>query len=441
MKKLRKIIFWCHVPAGVIAGSIILIMSGTGTLLVFERQITLWADTRSYHVAPVSPDGSHLSVETLLAKVGEKQLGAPATITLRAVSGAPAAIGLSGGRTVFVDPYSGEVLGDGSQRVRSFFRVITDWHRWLGGQGESRDIGRAITGASNLLFLFIVCSGFYLWWPRTWNWSLIRNVTWFRRGLPGKARDFNWHNVIGIWCVTPLFLIVLSGVVMSYPWANNLVYRLVGETPPAPRGSPGQAPGSVGPPPRSGAGEPGGRGRESASGEALRERREPSSRDGGPPVELSRDGIDRLWVRAEEQTAGWQSITLRLPSSADAPVTFTIDQGNGGQPQKRAQLTLDRKSGDVVLWEPFSSQTTGRQLRSFLRFAHTGEVGGFIGQTIAGVASGCATVLVWTGLALALRRFAAWVVRKRLSLRATSGSLLAPREEAVGTGVSGGDGD
>jgi uncharacterized iron-regulated membrane protein len=431
MKKLRSIIFWCHLPAGVIAGSIVLIMSVTGTLLAFERQITLWADTRSCHVAPLSTQTSHLPVETLMSAFREKQLGAPTTLTLRADPGTPAAIGLSGGRTVFVDPYTGEVLGEGSQRVRGFFRVITDWHRWLGMQGENRTIAKAITGACNLVFLFLVCSGFYLWWPRKWNWSLVRNVLWFRRGLPGKARDFNWHNVIGSWSVAPLFLIVLSGVVISYPWASNLVYRLVGEAPPAPRGAPGSAPGSVGPPPRDGAGGPARQARERGSGDAAPQAKEQSP-EANSQIEPSLDGIDKLWARAEQQIDGWRSITLRLPNSTDAPISFTIDSGNGGQPQKRAQLTLDRRTGEVVLWEPFSNQTTGRQLRSFLRFAHTGEVGGFIGQTIAGIASAGSAVLVWTGLALAFRRFLAWRTRRLTNLRETSQPFGPPREDVLG---------
>ena len=48
MKQFRKIIFWCHIPVGIIAGLIILIMSVTGVLLAYERQITAWADTRGY---------------------------------------------------------------------------------------------------------------------------------------------------------------------------------------------------------------------------------------------------------------------------------------------------------------------------------------------------------------------------------------------------------
>ena len=103
--------------------------------------------------------------------------------------------------------------------------------------GESRPTGRAITGASNLMFLFIVVSGLFLWWPRTWTWAAVRNVIWFRGGLPGKARDFNWHNTIGFWSAIPLAIIVAGGVVISYPWATALVYRAYGEQPPAPAGA------------------------------------------------------------------------------------------------------------------------------------------------------------------------------------------------------------
>jgi uncharacterized iron-regulated membrane protein len=103
---------------------------------------------------------------------------------------------------------------------------------------------------------------------------------------------------------------------------------------------------------------------------------------------------------------------MQLPNSQDAPVTFNIDKGTGGQPQKRAQLILKRQTGEVVRWEPFSSYSTGRQLRSWLRFAHTGEVGGVIGQTIAALASLGGAFLVFTGLSLAWRRFSLWRAKR-----------------------------
>ena len=84
------------------------------------------------------------------------------------------------------------------------------------------------------MFLFVVLSGMYLWWPKSLTWAQVRNVTWFRGGLRAKARDFNWHNTIGFWSALPLAVVVYSATVISYPWSNNLVYRVMGEEPPAP---------------------------------------------------------------------------------------------------------------------------------------------------------------------------------------------------------------
>lgn len=384
MKLLRKTIFWIHLAVGVIAGLIILLMSATGVLLTYEKQITYWADTRNYQSSSPVAGAARLPVETLLAKARDAQPQSPVvSILQRADAAAPTAIGFTGNRTVFYNSYTGDALGEGSKGARSFFRFVTDWHRWLGMEGASRATGRAVTGISNLVFLFIVVSGLYLWWPRKQTWQQFKNILWFRRGLPGKARDFNWHNVIGFWSFVPLFAIVLSGVVISYQWAGNLVYRAVGETPPAP------APAA----PRAGEGQP--RGNNSS----------PSS---APTF----DGLNQLWARAEQQTPDWRSISLRLPGSSEAPIAFSIDRGTGGEPQKRGTLTLNRKTGEVIRWEPFSDLSNGRKLRSILRFAHTGEVGGIVGQTIAGLVSLGGCFLVYTGLALAWRRFWAWRGRR-----------------------------
>jgi uncharacterized iron-regulated membrane protein len=51
-------------------------------------------------------------------------------------------------------------------------------------------------------------------------------------------------------------------------------------------------------------------------------------------------------------------------------------------------------------------------MRTILRFAHTGEVLGIAGQTIAGLVSFGVLVLAWTGLTLSLRRLSAWRERR-----------------------------
>ena len=378
MQSLRKVIFWAHLVCGVAAGLIILLMSATGVLLTYEKQMLLWADTRNYQIL-VPPGTERLPIEDLLLKVQAAQSATPTGITVRSDQQMPVAVSFDHGRTVYANPYTGAVLGEGAQGTRNFFRIVTNWHRWLGTEGAGRATGRMITGVCNLAFLLIVASGLYLWFPRFLTWAQFKNILWFRRGLSGKARDFNWHNVIGFWSLVPLFLIVLSGVTISFAWAGNLVYRVVGEDPPVPAARPANS-----------------------SQEMQTAKKTP----------LTATGLNSLWARAEQHSSGWQSLSMRFPTSAEAPLVFTIDHGTGGEPQKRATLTLDRKTGEILKWETFSSFTKGRQLRSFLRFAHTGEIAGITGQTVAGIVSLGGVVLVWTGLALAWRRFRAWKARR-----------------------------
>lgn len=385
---MRKTIFWLHLVSGVTAGLVIFIMSVTGTLLMYQKQITAWADG-----AQVTPpaNATRLPVETLLAKVSEKESAAPSAITLSSLPDAPATFSFGREKTIFVNPYTGELLGEGSKTVRAFFQSMIEWHRYLGTDGDNRPIGKAITGACNLAFFFLVLSGIYLWWPRNWNWRALKSVTVFDGSLSGKARDWNWHNVIGFWTALPLAALVFTATFFSYPWATEWLYRAMGEEPPAPR-SPA----------------PSGQ-KNAASGPS----REPKKAKEAPTF----TGLNQAWARAEQQVPGWRTITLRIPGSATAPLPFTIDQGTGARPDLRATLTLDAATGEVEKWEPYTDNSPARKVRLWVRWIHTGEAGGFIGQTIAGVASAGGAVLVYTGLALAYRRF---TKRKQKTARAKS---------------------
>ncbi len=367
---MRRVFFWLHLCAGLVAGAVILVMSVTGVLLTYERQVTEWAD--GYRVAPPLPGAPPLGVEALAARVHDTRGASPATLALRADPAAPAAFGFGREATLFVDPYTGAVLGEGSKRARAFFRTVTDWHRWLGATGERRATARAITGASNLGFLFIVLSGLYLWWPAGFTPRHLRPITLFAGGLRGKARDFNWHNVVGVWCFLPLLFIVLGATVISYSWATNLVFTMTGTSPQPPPPAPAQKP---------------------------------------SPHPYNVTGLNQIWSRAASQAGDWRTITLRLPASDEAPVTFVVDGGYAGQPQLRTTLTLDRASGEVRTTERYGDFSLGRKARTWLRFIHTGEYYGLLGQTIAGLATAGTVLLVYTGVALAWRRLFAWRVR------------------------------
>lgn len=368
---LRKILFWAHLVTGGVAGIVILMMSVTGVILTFEMQLNRWA-LSGYRAEPT--EALPLDVDTLLGRVADADPElAPSSVTFVADPLEPVALGLGRGSYLYADRYTGEILGDGNGKMKRFMRSVMYWHRWFALSGDERAIGRAITGAANLGFLFLVMSGFYLWWPRSLRPAALRKITWFRYGLSGKARDFNWHNVIGFWTAVPLVIIVLSGVVISYRWAGDLVYTVTGTEAPV-------------------------RSDRTAAEEAPPTSIDPSM----APVPMS---LDELFAHAASEVPGWRSLTLRLPKSELEPVVFSIDTSPGRQPSKRTELTIDRSTCDVIDRTGFDDYNRGRQLRSWLRFAHTGEVYGPVGQTIAGVASAGAAVLVWTGISLAWRRF------------------------------------
>jgi uncharacterized iron-regulated membrane protein len=422
--KLRTLVFWPHLIAGVSAGVVILLMCVTGALLTYERQLIAWSDSH-FRSAPPSPDAARLPMETLLARVQAAHPDlAPTAVTVRSAPDAPVVLAVPR-RTLYADAYTGAVLGEGTQTVRRLMSSLRAWHRWIGVQGDAqaRAVPKAITGWSNVIFAFIVASGFYLWFPRKWAWNQVRAVVLFNSRARGKARDFNWHNVIGSWSAAALFIVVISGVPISFSWGNALVYRLVGEEVPRPAAAAGRQGGAAG---RNGgpgarAGGPGRVGGPGAAAPVATEAVENVEAPGdGQPRGRSlaqapaRDdsGLNALMARAERQVPGWRSINMRLPTSTTGSVVFAIDRGDGGQPQLRSTLTLDRASGEIVRYEAFSDLTRGRQIRNVMRFAHTGEVLGIPGQTIAGLVSAGGAVLVWTGIALALRRLIAWRRRR-----------------------------
>lgn len=357
---IRKILFWSHLVAGCAGGLVILLMCATGVLLTYERQMQTKAEISTFVVVAPAIGANRLPLEELLGR--QEWTGTP-TITLRSSASAPIEVNRGKAGVVYLDPYSGQELGRPNLARREFFQKVRGWHRWLTLEGEWRVWGKAITGACTLAFVFLVLSGMFIWIPRVWSWKHLRPITWFRGGLSGKARDFNWHNTIGIWSAVPLFFVIISALPISYPWANQLIYQVTGtEMPkaantPAPKGAPNAA------------------------------------------------GVDRLLEVAKGEP-GWQSVSFRLDPGV-GPLTFTVDRGDGGQPQRRSTLTLDRATATVAKSERFEDFNAGRKVRAFSRFLHTGEALGIVGQTVAGIVSTGGAVLVWTGIALSLRRFIA----------------------------------
>ena len=407
---LRKLFFWTHLLAGCVAGIVILVMSVTGVLLALQPQILEFADRNQRLVVAPRDGAPRLSAGALLAEVRKSRPELrPTAITLTDDKNVAASIALGREGTLYVDPYSGKVTGMASQRARQVFRSVTDWHRWLAAKEESRPAARAVTGACNAAFLLLALTGPFIWWPKKWTPQIVRRAIWFQPAESSRARDWNWHNTIGIWCAPILVILTATGMVISYQWAGNLLYTITGNTPPAPLAVP-QRP----------------------AGDAQRERGAKEPLPGAPAFVFSAETADRLWERASQHAPGWKSLSMRIPVRP-GPVAFTIVEASAWGNFQRSQLALDVTAAEIVRWEPYSALNAGRKLRTWARFAHTGEAGLLPGQMVAGIASLGGGFLVWTGLALGVRRFVAWT-RRKLHAAATPQQVvteIVPMEPAA----------
>jgi uncharacterized iron-regulated membrane protein len=357
---VRRVVFWAHLAAGVAIALPILVMCVSGVLMMYEAQTEAWMDRWGVESHAPTPGAPALEIETLIGKAREARGVDPELITVfpsptQPVEASDRKIG-----SIYLDAYSGAVIGERSRKTRQFFRKVKAWHVSLGVKGPHARQSRELAAAANMGVLFLAISGICLWYRRG-----IALPCW---GVMGRARDFNWHNSIGIWSVIPILTIAWTGAALSYGWASQLTYRIMGTS--APRAA------------------------------------VPGLEIGMPAAESS--SLDALLSRAKRQSPDWKAITMEVPRDDTSTVDFAIDSSGYNGIGKSSTLELDR-TGRMVFFAPAGSD--GIAASTFIRYGHTGETWGVAGQTIAGAASLGAAVLVWTGMALSLRRLRSRLAR------------------------------
>lgn len=414
--KFRSILFWVHLAAGAIAGLVIAVMCATGAALSFENEIVNWTE-RDVRLVQVPANATRVGVHDLIENLRDEDPDVrPTAIVVSSDPRVAVTFQLGRDGVTYANPYTGEIHAPASSRARALFRSIEDWHRTLALGGDRRPLGKLVNGTGNIAFCVLAITGLYLWFPRSWSWRSVRAIAWFVPSARGKARDFNWHNAIGLWCAPVLIVLTLTAIPMSFRWGSDLIFRLVGETPPT-ADAPGFAASSVVVPP--------------------------------PPAGAKRLGQDALISAAQQAIPDWQELTLRLGAGGQRGGNGTANprasnasnrdatNGNAKAATPRARetrtgaqaatvvvrrpgqwprtanttLSLDPYTGAILQREGYAEQTASRRVRSWTRFLHTGQALGAVGQFVAGLACLGGCVLVYTGFALAIRRFLAW--RKR----------------------------
>lgn len=376
---LRAALFWLHLAAGVICGLVIAVLCFTGTALAFEKELIAWAERDARQIVAPAPGSPRLGVDELSARLRATFPDAkPGSMIVSRDPLAAVAFPVSRTEGYHANPYTGEVRRPASHAMGRFMQTMFEWHRYLGLSGESRPHGRLATGIANLSLCFLAFSGLVLWWPRSLAWRAFRPGIWFTQNLTGRARDWNWHNTAGFWCAPVLIGLTLTAMPISFRWAAELTYTLTGTPLPA------SGPQSSGAPP-------------------------PAAAVPAPAAAARPASRDTMIETVQRTLPAWQTVTFRFAHNPDAakpqPASFTVREAGTWPRTATTTLQFDPFTGTLLQRDGYGDLSPARKVRAWSRYLHTGEALGGWAQFIAAIASLGGGFLVYTGFALAWRRF------------------------------------
>jgi uncharacterized iron-regulated membrane protein len=297
----------------------ILILALTGSALVFEGAIDRGLNPQLWRV---TPGARPLSLDTLAARAlaavpkGPLSSLSPSRVADRAYTAQ------AGGAQIFLDQYTGRVLGTREQDVfnTTLPRRLHVLHTSLIAKG----IGSTIVGIVTIAALVLVITGMIIWW-REKLWRIRWSASW-------KRVVFDLHHSLGIIASLVLFVITASGMVIHYNAIGDAILKLDK----IPRAAfPTQPPGD--------------------SGAAL----------------ISVDSVARI---AMATLPGADIMIYSLPKKAQEPYVVAMRYPEDRTPGGRSRVYIDRYRGTVLLVESTRTAQTGRAIGNMMRSVHTGDV-------------------------------------------------------------------
>ncbi|RQO74102.1 peptidase [Pedobacter sp. KBW06] len=224
----KKINAFLHLWLGLGSGLIVFIVSITGCIYVFEKEIRSLYEPWQF----VKPRQEAFLFPTQLTALATPKMGGLKPNSIRygqkdeavTVSNFNRKKGVS--VVVFMNPYTGELIHTEKKNRKSnpdFFRFILNGHRalWL-----PYPVGRPIVGAAVLIFVLLLVSGIILWWPKKWIKSIRDKSFKIKWNASFKRKNYDLHNVLGFYTFLFLLLISLTGLVYSYKWYSKSLYWL-----------------------------------------------------------------------------------------------------------------------------------------------------------------------------------------------------------------------
>ena len=210
---IRKAVFQIHLWTGIGVGLYIVVISLTGSAVVFRRELMRTFANR--------PQISKHDLSTY--RLSEDELRAAAQRAYPDYRVAKVWRGRNGNVAVDIwmergkaekkhlfDPYTGMDLGETiPPGVRTIDWLVSLHDDLLGGF-----TGRFVNGIGAVFLVVLCVTGAIVWWPGTKTWRRSLSVQW---NAGWKRMNWDLHSAIGFWAFALVFMWAVSGIYLVFP--------------------------------------------------------------------------------------------------------------------------------------------------------------------------------------------------------------------------------
>ncbi len=225
LKTRRKLWLDLHLYLGLFVGAVFVLISLSGSLIVFAAQIDTWLNANIMQVDVPENGSKFRSIEEIItsAKTAIPQGGVFANrLSFPQQAGdvfevvyniSPS----SDNYQIFINPYTAEVLG---QRLWGSFDSCCSWHGplmaliyrfhdsfWLG------ETGSIFVGFIALLMIISLISGIVLWCP---NRNHLKTALTIKRRASEERFNYDLHKVFGVYPAIIMFIMLFTGAYLSF---------------------------------------------------------------------------------------------------------------------------------------------------------------------------------------------------------------------------------
>ena len=208
---LRRALFQVHLWSGIGVGLYLVVISVTGSILVFRSELRQTFAPQPIFVEAV---GERMDSDGILAAAervypdGSVRIFAERDIPTQAVT---ISVNRDGDvQQMLLDPFTGADLGHAMPRGWRLTTWLLDLHDNL----LSGETGRSVNGIGAVLMTVLSVTGIIIWWPGLQNWRRSLLVD-FR----ANWRRLNWslHSAVGFWTVAFIFIWGFTGIYLCFP--------------------------------------------------------------------------------------------------------------------------------------------------------------------------------------------------------------------------------